>query len=404
MTAPGGSGGLLPAVELARRREKEIVELRRWFHRHPEQSQREIETAAKIREELEKIGVEYRTVGETGTVGIIRGARRGPVVALRADIDALEIEEENDISFRSLTPGMMHACGHDTHTAALLAAARILWEERESLGGTVKLIFQPAEELGRGAAAIRGSGLVDDANAFFGLHVTPSLRTGQISLAEGTVMAGANSLHIIIRGRGGHAATPHAARDAVVAGSAIVTALQQIVSRRTDPVSPAVVTVGMFHAGTRGNIIADRAELTGTVRIVSEEERERIAETVVGIVNGIAAAYDVSAQTECAYSTGLVVNSPELLPVVRAAAASVVSEAGLVREPVRMAADDFYEYGRIAPLFYAMVGVNGGQREDVPAPLHNGRFFPDEAALPIEAAIHVEFVRKYTAGLAGRAI
>lgn len=397
MTARGSDAEVRPAVELAGLREAEIIELRRWFHRRPEPSFHETETAAKIRAVLEELGIEYRTAGETGTVGVIRGTEDGPVVALRADIDALEIEEENDVPFRSQKPGLMHACGHDSHTAALLAAARILREEREKLCGTVKLVFQPAEELGRGAAVIRKSGLVGDAGAFFGLHVTPSLRTGQISLAEGPIMAGANSLHVVLRGRSGHAAAPQETRDAVAAGSAVVTALQQIVARETDPVSPVVVSIGMFRAGTRGNIIADRAELTGTVRVVSEEERIRVSEAVKRVVGGVAAAYGVRAETECGFATGIVVNSAELLPTVRRAALRIVPESDLVRLPIRMTTDDFWEYREIAPSFYALVGADGGPPSLRPAPLHSGSFLLDEAALPIETALYVEFARSFFA-------
>lgn len=389
------------AVDQARRREAELVGLRRWFHRHPEPSFHETGTAAKIRAELDAAGIDYQPVGETGTVGVIRGARSGPVVALRADIDALEVQELLDSPYRSETAGLMHACGHDSHTAALLTAAQILQEGRERLAGTVKLVFQPAEEVGAGAARILQSGLVDDASAFFGLHVTPSLRTGQISLREGTVMAGANFIHIVLHGKGGHAATPHVARDAVVAGSAVVNALQQIVSRETDPVQPAVVTIGMFRAGTRGNIIADRAELTGTVRVTSEKERTRMAAAVRRIVEGVAAAYGVEAEIKCSFATGIVSNSAELLPTVRRAARKIVPETGLAILPICLITDDFYQYRKIAPEFYALVGVDGGPAGAAPAPLHNGAFRLDEAALPIETALHVEFVRQFLRDFAG---
>lgn len=383
------------AIELAQSRKEKTVALRRWFHEHPEPSFHEAATAARIRSELEKLGIEYRTAGETGTVGVIRGAGNGPTVALRADIDALEITEETEVPFRSRKPGLMHACGHDSHTAALLTAAAILREERETLGGTVELIFQPGEETGDGAKIVRESGLVDDADAFFGLHVMPSLRTGRISIGEGAVMAGANNLRIVLHGRSGHAAVPQETRDAVVAGSAVVLALQRIVARETDPVSPAVVSVGMFRAGTRRNVIADRAELTGTVRIVSEEDRARVAEAVSRIAAGTAAACGVRAETDCSFSTGIVVNSAELYPVARAAAARVVPESGVVRLPVCMVSDDFYAYREIAPSFYALVGVGGGPPDVPAAPLHSGRFILDEAALPIEAALHVEFARRF---------
>lgn len=389
------------AVDQARRRAAELTELRRWFHRHPETSFHETGTAAKIRAELTAAGIPFQTVGETGTVGVIMGSRPGPTVGLRADIDALEVQELNDFPYRSETPGLMHACGHDSHMAALLMAARILQQGRDRLAGTVKLVFQPGEEVGSGAAGILQSRLVDDVSAFFGLHATPSLRTGQISIREGTVMAGSNFIRITLRGKGGHAATPHRARDAVVAGSAVVMALQSIVSRETAPVVPAVVTIGMFRAGTRGNIIADRAELTGTARVTSETERARVADAVRRVVAGTASAYGVEAEIKCERATGIVSNSAELVPVVRRAARAVVSETGVVTLPVCLTTDDFYQYRKIAPAFYALVGVSGGTAETEPAPLHSGAFCLDEEALPIEAALHVEFVRQFLAGADG---
>lgn len=385
------------ALDRIRKREAELIELRRWFHRYPESSFHETGTAAKIREELKAFGIPYQTVGETGTVAVIQGGRPGSVVGLRADIDALEVQELTDLPYRSETPGRMHACGHDSHITALLGAAWALQQEKSQLAGTVKLVFQPGEEAGTGAACIIESGLVNDVTAFFGFHATPALRPGQISLREGAMMAGSDSVHIVLHGKGGHAATPHMTHDAVVAGSAVVVALQTIISRETNPVTPGVVTIGMFHAGTRENVIADRAELTGTFRIVSKEERARMSDAIRRIVAGVAAAYGVEADVECTYSTGIVSNSAELMPIARRAALKVVPEAGLVTLPIRLASDDFCQYRKIAPACYALIGVNGGPADVEPYPLHNGAFRLDEAALPIAAALHVEFARQFLA-------
>lgn len=385
-------------IDQMRRKKSEIVNLRRWFHEHPEPSFKEYNTSAKIRNILENMGIEYQRVGETGTVGIIRGMSEKPVVGLRADIDALEIKEENRVPFRSQMPNMMHACGHDGHIAALLAAAGFLSDERKKLIGTVKLIFQPAEEVGKGAATIVESGLISNVDAFFGLHVTPELQTGRISIKRGIIMAGANSLKITIKGEMGHAALPHRTKDAIVAGCAVVTALQHIVARETNPASPAVVSVGTFHAGTRGNIIADQAEISGTVRIISEEDRTFVEKAVQRIVKNVAAAYNVQAKTECSFATGIVLNSDELFPTVYRAAKNIISESDIVQLPAKMTTDDFCEYGKIAPSFYALTGVDGGKSGDVPSPLHSGSFMLDEDVLPTAAALYVEFVHCFFNG------
>jgi len=206
----------------------ETVELRRWFHAHPEPSFQERLTAKKVREELARLGIEYTEAGETGTVGIIRGNAPSPVVALRADIDALEITEETGAEYRSLNPGMMHACGHDAHTSALLTAAKILNSRKSRLNCTVKLVFQPAEEIGEGAEKVIATGLLSDVNASFGIHVRSGLPVGTFAVQAGPVMAGANSLDIEIFGKSGHGGHPDEGIDAIAAGTAIVESLQHI--------------------------------------------------------------------------------------------------------------------------------------------------------------------------------
>lgn len=270
------------------------VRLHRWFHRHPEKSFGEYSTAKKIRSELTELGIKYFKAGETGTVGIIQGRSPEPVIALRADIDALEIEEKNNVPYCSLNSGLMHACGHDAHTAALLTAAKLLISHKDEIKGTVKLVFQPAEEVGKGAAAMIDTGLLDDVQAFFGIHVRAFLPVGKIALRSGAIMGGANSLKIRLQGKSGHAGRPNEATDVITAGAEIVEALQHIVSREISPTQPAVISVCQFHAGTRDNIIAGEADISGTVRVLSEETRIQAAEAVKRVVRGVSEAHKVT--------------------------------------------------------------------------------------------------------------
>lgn len=392
--------GMTP-LERAHEIQAETIALRRYFHERPESSLKEYETSAKIKAYLEGLGIPYRAAGETSIVATLTGeAERGDrpaVVALRADIDALEIEEKNDVPYRSRRQGLMHACGHDGHIASLLCAARILKEKAASLSGTVKLIFQAAEEIGTGAQEVIDSGLVDDADAFFGIHFSPSIGTGAVSLRSGPIMAGANSLQIELEGETAHGARPNLGIDAIVAGSAIVQALQEVVAREADPVEPAVVTIGTFNAGTRANIIANRAALSGTLRVMSEERREALSQAVKRVARGVAAAYRVGVKVECEYATPIVINSPELYPIAADAVRAILGEGGIVSQDIEMGTDDFARYGAIAPAFYAKVGVAGERRQ---YGLHHERFDLDEESLAVAAALHAQFVLSYFAKFA----
>jgi len=385
----------------------DTIVLRRWFHEHPESSFKEYKTSEKIKQELDKLGIPHQTVGETGVVGIIRGTApdetNGPIIGLRADIDALEIQEQNDISYVSKTDGLMHACGHDGHIASLLTAAKVLEQGKALIPGTVKLIFQPAEEIGCGANAIIKSGLVNDVQAFFGLHVTPSLKTGEVSVVSGPIMAGSNELRIEVTGQSGHGGRPHQAIDAVVAGSAIVQALQQIVSREIDPVEPAVVTIGTFHAGTRANIIANKALITGTVRIITEQSRRVVSEAVQRVVANVAAAYRVQFDVVCKPVTPIAVNDPGLYNIAVASVKALLSDEAIVHLPLEMGTEDFSVFNKIAPVFYAKVGVSGDHQHSSDTkgtiyPLHHEKFNLDENSLAILAGLYVEFTHHFFDG------
>lgn len=370
--------------------EDELHALRRWLHQHPEPSLAEYQTAAKVREFLDANGIAFFTVGATGTVGVIEGANKGLVVGLRADMDALEIQEHSSCSFPSQTPGMMHACGHDVHTAALLGAAKLLAQHRDELHGTVKLIFQPAEEIAQGAVLMVQSGLLDDVDAFFGIHVRPRLAVGTVALRSGPIMGGANGLRITLTGRPGHAGHPHEAHDALAAGAQIVGSLQHIVSRELSPEQAAVISLCQFHAGTRDNIIAGEAVLSGTIRVADERTRTQIVAAVERIVTGIAAAHRVDADIWCPFATPVLENAPNLYPVVVRAIENYLPSCTIVDldPPIDLGTEDFSQYAAIAPSFFAFVG-SGGE-----AALHNDHFAVDDSVVPLAAALYSAFVRQ----------
>lgn len=381
----------------------EIINLRRWFHAHPESSLKEYKTIDKIKEELNKLGIPYKSAGDTGIIGIIKGNKdtsgKIPVIALRADIDALEIEEKNEIEYKSVNKGIMHACGHDAHITSLIEAAKILLGEKDSFAGTIKLIFQPAEEIGKGAEVIKDSGVLSDVNAFFGLHVSANLQTGKIGLGKGLIMAGSNGLQIVVNGKSGHGGRPHEGIDAIVAGSAIVGALQQVISREIDPTEPAVITIGKFYSGTRENIIANEARISGTIRVTSEKSRKQIVQSVERIVKSTAEAYRTTAEVLSEYATPPVINDENLYELAFEAAETVVEKENIVKPDITMGTEDFGFYTTIAPGFYAQVGsknpIYDESNTEIQYPQHHERFNIDEDVLIITSALYVEFALKY---------
>ena len=278
----------------------ELEELFASIHREPELGNQEEKTATLIRRRLTMLGWEVVPMVGTGTLGLLRGGRPGPTVGIRADIDALPIAEETDLPYTSQVPGVMHACGHDFHTAALLGAAELLARRRESLTGNVKLFFQPDEEGDGGARRMIAAGCMEapHVDAVFCCHVESGIPTGTVSVRSGPICAASNPFSITLHGRGSHGAKPHLGTDVIVAGAQIVSALQTIASRRTSPTEPVVVSVGTFHSGTAGNILAETAELTGILRTMGGEARERVKEDFRSIVSGIASAMGVEAEIQ----------------------------------------------------------------------------------------------------------
>lgn len=334
-------------------------DLRHRIHANPELSGQERETAALVAETLMSLGLAPRSgVGGHGVVCDIAGGTPGPMVALRADMDALPIQEETGLPYASERPGVMHACGHDGHTAMLLGLAFVLAAARDRLRGTVRLIFQPAEETVAGAAAMCAEGCMDGVSAVFALHAWPGVGVGVIATKPGPVMASTDTFEIVIQGSGAHGAYPHLSRDPIAIGALVVTAAQQIVARRIDPLEPAVITFGTFHAGTATNIIPAGATLTGTMRALSASVRALLPRALEETARGVCASQ--GATCSCTISTGVdpVVNDPAWTALA-IDAARVELGAGSIAElhAPSMGAEDFGVYLRHAPGAFLRLGI-----------------------------------------------
>lgn len=364
----------------------EMVELRRDFHMNPELSFEEVKTPQKIAEYHKNLGLQVRTeVGGRGVVATLKGGKPGKTVALRADFDALPIQEENDVPYKSQTDGVMHACGHDGHTATMLCLAKVLVKNKDQIPGTIVFIHQFAEELTPGGAKpMIEDGCLDGVDAIFGTHLWSPFDVGTISYRTGNVMANADRFDITVVGKGGHGGMPHQTVDAIVTASRLISDLQQIVSRGVDPLKSAVVTVGSFHAGKAFNVVAEKAEISGTVRTFDPDIRDAIEKKIETIAKHTCQA--AGADCEFSYERGYpaVKNHPEETELLANAAKQVVGSDNVFEmEPV-MGGEDFAYYLQHVPGTFFFTGA---RNEEIGAeyPHHHPRFNIDERAMPIAA-------------------
>ncbi|HYC29838.1 MAG TPA: M20 family metallopeptidase, partial [Chitinophagaceae bacterium] len=346
---------------LAREYAPEFIEIRRHLHAHPELSYQEYETSAFIQQKLSAYKIPFEVKATTGVVGIIEG--RNPlsrVVALRADMDALPITEQNEIAYKSTRTGIMHACGHDVHTTCLLGAAKILSETKEEWEGTVKLIFQPGEEKNPGGASLLiNEGVLDHPapSGIFALHVNPQLETGKLSFRAGKVMASADEIYITISSKGGHAAAPHSTVDTILVASHLVVALQQVISRNNNPLQPSVLSITSFQGGHTTNVIPSEVKLMGTFRAMDEEWRFKAHEIIrklsVELVQSMGAQIDL--HIDVGYPT--VYNNENLHAVAKEAASQYLGDQQIEETEIRMGAEDFGYYSQKIPGCFFRLGT-----------------------------------------------
>lgn len=374
-----------------------VVGWRRYMHQHPELSFQEEKTAAFIVDKLTSFGLEVRTgIGGHGVVAVLEGSERGPSIALRADFDALPIADEKDVPYKSLYDGVMHACGHDGHTAALLGTAKVLSQYRDQLKGTVYFIFQHAEELPPGGAkAMVEEGILDDVDAVFAIHLATDVPVGKIAVGAGFQMAAVDKFTIMIHGKGGHGARPHEAVDSIVIGSEIVGSLQKIVSRRINPLKAGVVTVGQFHAGSAFNVIADSARIEGTVRSFDEDVRDLIEEEIRSIVEGIVSGAHASYSIDYLRGYPALFNHPKETEEVKTLLAHSFGEDTVIEMEPSMGAEDFAYFLKAKPGTYFKVGARNEQ-ESTQYPHHHPKFDFDEQALLMMQKSFIEIIRGVT--------
>ncbi len=363
---------------------EELVGWRRHLHRNPELSFHEKETARFVYDTLESFGnLDLSRPTENSVMAMLVGEKPGRTLAIRADIDALPIQEENGFEFASQNDGVMHACGHDGHTAMLLGTAKVLSGMKDELPGEVRFLFQHAEETYPGGAdEMVEAGVMDGVDAVIGIHLWSPLRVGRVGITYGAMMGSPDTFVIEINGKGGHAAMPHQAVDAIAIGSQVVTNLQHIASRNTDPMENLVISVTQFHAGTTHNVLPEKAELNGTVRTLDPELRDHLPGLMERVVKGIAEAHGAAYEFEYQRGYRPVINDDEITRVIEETALELFGAALVEHVPANMGGEDFSGFQEKAPGCFFLVGA-GNEAEGITYPHHHPRFTIDEDSLPV---------------------
>lgn len=377
-------------LEEAREINDWLIDIRRDFHKNPELGFQEIRTQGKIMEYLDQLGIKYKKIANTGVLGIIRGKKEGKTVALRADMDALPIQDAKDVPYKSTVPGKMHACGHDAHTTILLGAARLLKKREDEISGNVKLFFQPAEETFGGAKPMIEQGAMDSpkVDAVFGLHVSGNIRVGEIGIRYGKMNASSDTIKIIIRGNSSHGAYPHRGTDAIVISASIISSLQSIVSRNIDPLNSAVVTLGTINGGSQDNIIADRVELKGTLRSLDPETREETKKRIEKIVTKTAESMGGIGQVEWEEGYIALINNDDMVDIAKDSGISILGENNVheLGKP-SLGVEDFSYFAEAAPAAFFRLGCK--TKDSLEKEAHHPLFDIDEECLSIGVALQV---------------
>ena len=389
---------------LAEQYESYIIEQRRWFHAHPELSWEEFGTTDHIQQELEKMGLEvHRFDGRPGCTAMIYGGKAAPgakTVALRADIDALPVEEKTGLPFTSQNPGVMHACGHDNHMAMLLGAARILCDLKDELAGNVKLLFQAAEETCFGAEYYVQQGVLNGVDAIYGQHIWAGLEAPYLNVQPGVRMASCDNFTITVEGSSTHGSTPHLGTDAIVAAASIIMNIQTIVSRNNDPLNALVVTIGEIHGGQRFNILANKVVMEGTCRTHSREMRGKIEPLLRRVCEDTAAAFGARAELKYdAFPSPVINDHDDLNQIAHDAAVKLYGEEGIKEMPRVMGSEDFAYFMDVVPGIFGFLGSRDAEHQ---ASNHNDCYDVPEEVLKRGAAMHAQFAADYLSAKAPR--
>ncbi len=373
-----------------------LVNLRRDFHRHPEPSLEEIRTSKIIEEQLIKMGIKIERVCETGIIGILEGKDSGKVIALRADMDALSVTEKTDLPFASETPGLMHACGHDFHVSMLLGAAKLLSQMTNEFNGTVKFIFQPAEELALGAKNLIKNGVLKnpDVDFVFGMHIWSDVPVNKVVVQQGALMAGADTWNLTITGKSAHGSSPWQGKDAIVCAATVIQSLQTIVSRTNDVRSPIVINIGTIKGGERFNVIPGSVQMEGMNRTFSSDTREKLPQWIEKIVKSTCEAYDCEYEFSYNPMTAVVINDEKGTKLVKNSLAKILGEDAFASSEKIMGSEDFSEYLEQVP---GVLMLLGGRNEEKGCcySQHSNFFDVDEDALPIGTASYVQVALDY---------
>jgi amidohydrolase len=382
--------GGITLLDEAKKYEQYMIDIRRHLHMNPELSGQEFETKKLILEELNKLGIGVKETSGTSVIGILKGAKEGKTVALRADMDALPIIEQSGVEFSSKNSGVMHGCGHDAHTAMLLGAANILSEMKDEIRGEIRFFFQEAEETFAGAKVIIEAGGMDGVDACFGMHGLPTLKTGEYNITSGYRLSGCDTIYVKFEGVSGHGSSPHLAKDTVHPACIFVTDLQGIVTKNVDPQEPIVVSVGRFHGGTKANIISKYTEVDISMRYFNPKVRETVHEAIKRHAKAIADAYEIKVEVIIEESTLSLYNDEEMSEFADKSAVKVFGEGKNIPSPRLMASEDMPYYFKYAKGIYANLGFKNEEKGSIYFP-HHEKFKIDEDYLKYGAALHAQF-------------
>ncbi len=373
-----------------------LIEIRRTIHMHPELGFEEAETSRLISGWLEKFGIPFMGMAKTGVIGVLEGQKGGKTVAIRADMDALPLEESNQVPYRSKVKGKMHACGHDAHVTILLGVARLFSSMRSQVKGNIKWVFQPAEEGGGGGRVLVEEGVLENpkVDAIFGAHLFPDLQIGKIGIHEKEGLAATDRVTIKFIGRGGHGAYPHAGRDPILAAGHLITQIHSIVSRNIAPLDSAVISLGKIQGGTAFNIIPDEVEILGTVRSLNEAVREHLKSRLEQVTQGTARSFDVDYRFDFQYGYPALVNDPEMSRLVASACAKGIGKENVESIRPSMGGEDFAYYLQKIPGSFFRLGTRN-ENKGITHPFHSSRFDIDEDVLPFGVEMFARIIDEY---------